>query len=105
MAKRSVQDGMTRRVHKALAEKYLPLHPDAQITVYRYNSGSIRVRVIDSVFEGKDIADREDEVLPIIRGLPYEVQEQVSILLLLSPKESERSMLSAEFDHPIPSRL
>jgi len=105
MRKASTTDRSTHQVEKALLSHYLPRHSDAQITVYRYNSAAIRVRVIDPVFEGKGIIEREVEILPIIRSLPDRLQDQITMLLLLSPKESERSLLSAEFDDPQPSRL
>src|SRR5438477_7102084 len=104
MRKRSVTDAATRRVERLLSDEYVANHPQALVTVYRYNSASIRVRVIDPEFEGRDIIDRETDILPIIRRMPDRLQDQITMLLLLTPQESERSMLSAEFDHPTPSR-
>ncbi|AGA27333.1 hypothetical protein Sinac_3052 [Singulisphaera acidiphila DSM 18658] len=37
---------------------------------YRFNSASIRVRVIDERFEGKSIAEREALVLPLLKKVP-----------------------------------
>lgn len=105
MSKTSTIDRSTQAVEKALSAKYLPRHPRARITVYRYNSGSIRVRIIDSQFDGNSIMDRETDVMPIIRELSDQLQDQITMLLLLSPKESERSQLSAEFDNPTRSCL
>ena len=105
MSKQSVKDASTRRVEQALSEHYLPNHPQARIGAYRYNSASIRVRIIDPDFEGKSIVTREAEVLPIVRDLPDRLQDQITMLLLITPEESERSLLSAEFDDPKRSRL
>jgi hypothetical protein len=105
MAKRTVKDAATKQIERALAEQYLPNHPRASLTVYRYNSASIRVRVVDPDFEGQDLVERETEIFPIIRKLPDDLQDQITMLFLVTPHESERSTLSAEFDHPTPSRL
>ena len=105
MARRAVKDTATKQIERALAEGYLPNHPEASLTVYRYNSASIRVRVIDPDFEGRDLVDRETEILPIIRKLPDDLQDQITMLFLVTPRESKRSSLSAEFDHPAPARL
>jgi hypothetical protein len=105
MSRQSTTNASTRRVERALAEEYLPNHPKASIAVYQYNSASIRVRIIDPSFDGKSIVAREVEVLPIIRKLPDRIQDQITMLLLLSPQESKRSLLSVEFDDPTPSRL
>lgn len=105
MSKQSVTDAATRRIEQVLSKQYRPDHPQAEIGVYRYNSASIRVRIIDPDFDGKSIVARESQVLPIIRKLPEHLQDQVTMLLLITPSESERSMLSAEFDDPRPSRL
>ncbi len=37
---------------------------------YRFNSASIRVRVIDDRFEGKSIAEREAMALPLLKNRP-----------------------------------
>jgi hypothetical protein len=105
MGKPTVTDTSTKRVEKALSGKYLPQHPRAKVDVYRYNSASIRVRIIDPDFEGKSITAREAEVLPIVRDLSGKLQDQITMLLLITPEESNRSLLSAEFDDPRPSSL
>jgi hypothetical protein len=105
MAKVAVRDAATRTVEKALQDQYVSKHPTAKVAVYRYNSASIRIRVLDKAFEGKDILAREEEFIPIIRSLPDDIQDQITVLLTLTPKESKRSQFSAEFDNPTPSPL
>jgi hypothetical protein len=105
MGKPTVKDAMTQRIEQRLGGEYLPNHPQASIGVYRYNSASIRVRIIDPDFAGKDIVEREAEVLPIIRDMSDRVQDQITMLLLITPEEGKRSLLSAEFDDPRPSTL
>ena len=98
-------DSQTARIRQKLEEEYLPKHPDAQIDVYRYNPVSIRVRILDPDFAGKDVREREDMVWPILDTLPDRVLTDLSILLLLPPEEREASLLSLEFDDPSRSRL
>lgn len=73
--------------------------------VYQYNSFSIRVRIIDEQFQGKDNVEREELVLPLLRVLPEEIQSDITILLLLTTEETERSMMNVEFNYPTPSIL
>ncbi len=105
MGKLSARNTSTKLVENALKKEYIAAHPHASVTAYQYNSASIRVRVLDRDFDGLSIEERETEILPIIQKLPEHVQEQVTMLLLLTPRESKRSLLSDEFDDPRPSRL
>jgi stress-induced morphogen len=72
---------------------------------YRYNSVSLRVRIIDPRFRGLSAIEREKMVLPHIEGLPKKIRDDITILLLLAPEETSTSMMSLEFDDPTPSRL
>ena len=54
----------TRRVEEILREEF----PNTD--AYRYNSASIRVRVIDHRFEGKSTEERDAMVEPILEKLP-----------------------------------
>ena len=95
----------TKEIEDKLRAEFLPEHPRAKISVYRYNSWSIRIRIIDSHFEGKTIAERERDVLPIIRDMSDYAQDRITMLLLITPEESNRSLLSLEFDDPKPSSI
>jgi len=85
--------------------EYERAHPNAQIEGRRHNEVSIRLRVIDPNFQGKDRLDREPEIWKILKRLPEEVFVNITMLLLLTPDEVDDSLASQEFDHPIPSRL
>lgn len=98
MPKPPTTDRVTDRVEKVIREKYVAAHPAATVRAYRYDGWSIRVRVIDPDFEGKSLVERDNEFIPVVRALPDGVQERLTILLLLTPGESARSQLSAEFD-------
>jgi stress-induced morphogen len=89
-------------VIKTLRKKYAAEHPRARIKAYRYNPASIRVRIIDPDFAGKDRSQRHKEVWPILEELPEEVQADLMLLLLLTPEETGESSGNTEFEHPSP---
>ena len=79
---------------------------------YRYNSASIRVRVIDSRFEGLSREKRDAMVEPYLDTLPPETQRDIVTLFAFAPSELNRTptsvkefMLNTEFDDPSPSIL
>ena len=80
-------------------------HPQAEIEVYRYNSVSVRIRIINPEFEGVRRAAREDEPWRFLNELPEEVVAEISLLLLFTPEEAKQSFANMEFDNPIPSKL
>jgi stress-induced morphogen len=95
----------TRRIEELLKEHF-PNYPSQYPPVaYRYNSVSIRVRLVHDLFKGKSLAEREDMILPLIRQLPEKIQADITILLLLTPKEVQTSMMNLEFENPTPSLL
>jgi stress-induced morphogen len=93
------------RETKKIEEVIKPSFPNADVEVYRYNSASIRVRMIDIQFRGKSKAERHDMVAPLLRNLPENTQADITVLLLLSPEELETSPMNVEFEYPSPSRL
>jgi hypothetical protein len=81
---------------------------------YRFNTASIRVRVIDPRFEGKSIAEREDMVFPLLKKLPKRTRDDILVLLTLAPSEQQtpisqtshsQSLMNHEFEHPLHSNL
>ncbi len=73
---------------------------------YRYNSASIRVRVVDEIFRKKNLVERDKLVAPILeKNLPEETYSDIMILLLLAPEEIDESPANFEFEHPRPTRL
>jgi stress-induced morphogen len=80
------------------------LLPDAA-QLYRQNSASIRIRVINDQFAGMTRSRRHDQVWKYFAVLPEEVQEQITMLLLLPTSELKSSLVNFEFDDPLPSRL
>jgi hypothetical protein len=98
-------DKDVRHVLDAFLNGYGEAHPRAKIEAYRYNPGSIRVRILDPDFAGMSWGERENLLWPIVENLPEEKRMQVSLLLLLTPKERQHSLGSMEFDDPTPSLL
>jgi hypothetical protein len=76
---------------------------------YRYNSASIRVRVIDSRFKGKSVEERDGMVEPLIDSLPMNLQADIVNLLTLDEDESAESsrewLANQEFENPSQSML
>jgi stress-induced morphogen len=76
---------------------------------YRYNSASLRVRIIDPRFKGLSREARDDLVEPILSGLEQDTQADIMNLVLLYPSEENDSVRAAlfnqEFEHPSPSML
>jgi hypothetical protein len=80
-----------------------PKTPDP--VAYQYNSVSIRARVIDPNFAGKSLDERDEIVKPLLAGLPSQVGDNITVLLLLSPDEVQDSLMNQEFEDPTPSNL
>jgi stress-induced morphogen len=96
----------TRKVEEALRKEF------QQVDAYRYNSASIRVRVIDPRFEGKSAEKRDAMVEKHLAKLPKATQADIMNLLTLTPEEmkspdtsSRAFLLNVEFEEPSPSEL
>lgn len=97
-------DRSVRQILDLLAE-YDSTHPAALIHAYRQNSASVRIRIIDPDFQGRDRVERERNIWNILGKLPDDVQNEITLLLLLTPDEAGFSFTNFEFDNPIPSHL
>jgi stress-induced morphogen len=93
----------TRHVEEVLRRQF------PQTDAYRYNSASIRVRVIDPRFEGKSAEERDALVEPLLATLDEATQADIMNLLTLTPDEAKGSfryfLANEEFEDPSPSRL
>lgn len=94
-----------------MVENHLRKH-FAQADSYRYNSASLRVRIIDPKFEGLSREKRDAMVEPYLDQLPTETQRDIVTLFTFAPSELEQKpttfreyMLNTEFDDPSPSML
>jgi hypothetical protein len=83
-----------------------------RVDAYRYNSASIRIRVIDPRFESMRWQDRDALVEPYLDQLPEGTQADIISLytfspseLVSTPKTFREFMENAEFEDPSPSVL
>jgi hypothetical protein len=81
-----------------------------QADAYRYNSASIRVRVVDSRFEGLSTEKRDAMVEPFLDKLPERTQADIINLFTFAPSELQPAstktfLLNLEFEDPSPSML
>jgi stress-induced morphogen len=76
---------------------------------YRYNSASIRIRVVDDRFKGKSAEKRDAMVERLLETLPEYLQADIVNLLTVYPGETDASLATRlandEFENPSPSRL
>jgi hypothetical protein len=98
-------DKTVKEVRKLLEEKYLPDYPKAKIDVYRYNSASIRIRVIDPSFSGLDWIECDTFLWKTIEELSEDTISQITLLMCLTPNEIAKSMMNMEFEDPTPTRF
>jgi len=96
----------TRGIENLLRAKF------ERVDAYRYNSASIRVRVIDPRFEGLPQEKRDAMIEPYLEQLPERTQADIMNLFAFTPSELEQTpgsfreyMLNTEFEHPSPSML
>lgn len=85
--------------------EYKSEHPRSLIEAYRRNSASVRIRITDPDFKGKGVIQREDMVWNMLERLPDDVRGDITMLVLETPDEVERSLSSREFENPTPSLL
>jgi hypothetical protein len=97
----------TRQVEEALRKAGFE-----KVDAYRYNSASIRVRVIDKRFDGLPAEKRDAMVEPYLEQLPERTQADIMNLFTFAPSELQQTaqtsreyLLNTEFDDPSPSRL
>jgi stress-induced morphogen len=100
---RGSKDRAVTLIKKAL-DGYEKQNPGAEATIYRQNSASIRVRIIDDRFARMSKSERHDLVWNFLADrLKEDVLQELSVLLLLAPSEQKSSFMNFEFNDPIPS--
>jgi len=85
-------------------EQYERDHPGSAAQYYRRNNVSIRIRIFDPHFAKLSRGEREELVESYLRKLPEDLQSDITLLLLFTPDE-KKSLISMEFEDPIPSLL
>jgi hypothetical protein len=74
---RGNSDEVIDRIIDAL-RAYEADHPNARIDLYRLNSVSVRVRIIDPDLAGHSKIDRSKEAWKYLNSLPDEIQSDLS---------------------------
>ena len=97
-------DTVIESIERAL-QTYQQDHPSAEIDLYRQNSVSVRIRVIDPDFAGMSRVRRNEIVWKYLDPVSDDDQGDISMLVLLTPDETRDSMANLEFEDPVPSRL
>jgi hypothetical protein len=98
-------DAIVRSLKEAL-DAYETAYPGAEAALYRQNSASVRVRVIDRRFEGMTKSRRHAHVWDFLAArVPEDALADVSVVLALPPAELGTSFANFEFEQPMPSRL
>jgi hypothetical protein len=97
----------TRQVEKVLREAGFD-----RVDAYRYNSASIRVRVVDRRFEGLAPEKRDAMVEPYLERLPERTQADIVSLFTFAPTEIQQPVITfreylniLEFEDPSRSML
>jgi stress-induced morphogen len=101
---RGTRDEIVDQIEEVL-EAYQKDHQQAKIAMYRQNSASVRIRIIDPDFGGMSKADRNDYVWNYLDRLSDDTQGDISMLVLLTPSEVKKSHANMEFEDPVPSML
>jgi hypothetical protein len=101
---RGQSDEVIDKIVEAL-RGYENAHPASKIDVYRQNSVSVRVRIIDPGFSGEGKPQRSKKAWEYLGQLPEDVQSDISTVLLLTPDEKPMSFANFEFDDPVTTSL
>lgn len=86
-------------------------HPGSSTEYYRYNSASIRIRIVDPMFDGMSEDERENIAYAYIDQLPDNIANDITLLLLFTdheianPETTIFGLANLEFDDPRLSRL
>ena len=103
-ADKSADDSVVREVVDALSG-YRADHPRATVEVYRQNSASIRVRIIDTDFSELNRDERDTCLWKVLEKISRTAQRSITMLLLLTPNEADASLANFEFENRSRSRL
>ena len=77
---------------------YKKAHRQAKIDVVRRNNAILRIRIIDQNFKGLNLVQRDNLLWTFLDNLPEDVFAQITMLLLLTPEEAQKSWVNLEFD-------
>jgi hypothetical protein len=90
---------------KSVLDEYERQHAAINAVIYRQNSISIRIKVVDPAFAGLEKSDRHARIWNLLEKLPEDVQSDISMVVLLAPEEERSSLANLEFENPSPSLI
>ena len=103
IAIRGKRDRYLDEIAQALAE-YQAGHNSAEIMLFRANSASIDIRIIDPDFKGLNRADRHDLIWNLLEKVNEDTLTHVTVVLLLTPSETAESLGNFAFERSIKSK-
>ena len=90
---------------RTVLEEYQRGHPSAEISLYRQNGVSVRIKIVDPEFEGVSKSARHASAWGFLERLPDEIQSDISMLVLLAPGQENQSLANIEFEDPSRSAI
>jgi hypothetical protein len=94
--KNTLSDTVIQQIIEAI-QPYKAQHPDAEVEARRSNPASVGLRIVDTGFEGVDRIQRENLIWPMLDKLSEDAQSELSMLVLVTPKEKFTSVASLTF--------
>jgi stress-induced morphogen len=79
---------------------YADRHPASEAEVVRYSPVSVRVRIIDPGFQGKNRSERHRLIWPLLHQLDADILGELTMLLLITPQEKPSSFVNRDFEGP-----
>jgi stress-induced morphogen len=100
--KKPVSAKELKAIQKAL-KPYFDQHPRARLDMYRRDKFILRMRIIDPDFDGMTQEQRDDLIWDMLyKNLHEDLLQELSMVLLLSPREVKESMVNIDFEKPQP---
>jgi stress-induced morphogen len=80
--------------------------PGARVKAFRVQPhGFIRLRIIHDRFHGKSLVERDEMTRGMLENLPGEINDDITMVLAISPRELKWHPVNLEFESPSPSNL
>jgi hypothetical protein len=89
----------------AVLRPFLAEYPEADVDAYRRNLHSMRIRVVHPVFKNMDRVNRDEFMWKYLDKLPKRLHQDITMLLVLSPDEQDKSFMNHDYENPLPSSL
>jgi hypothetical protein len=102
---RKVQDKRTRAIYRSLQKHFRCVAGRIEDVVYRYNSASIWIKIVDPQLKCMSPFERIDMVYERLSGdVPDSVTGLISLMVLRTPdeiaNEGERDLFLKDFEDP-----